>query len=305
MKKYLKGKLCGFILFSAILLEIFLLTGCGGNQTEEEPVLTWEKVDGTDRRQEEASGEEGAAGGEASKEESASGEDTAADDSGEEEAADAEVSEEEGTIARESAADAEVDFEALKKENPDIFAWLYVPGTDIDCPILQSGLADDYYESHDACGKESKKGAVYTEMANLMDMTDFNTVIHGKANGNGNFEDLYRYTDSDFFETNEEIYLYLEGNILVYEIFAAYEREDDSLIRRYNFAGAEGCEEFLKELYTREIGKQIREGWEGLTPNHFLITLTTKADETGERQFVVVAALISDAAGTINREVFK
>ena len=210
-----------------------------------------------------------------------------------------------GAIVSESAEDAKVDFDALEAENPDIFAWLYVPGTDIDCPVLQSGEADDFYITHDVSGKESEMGAVYTEMANLRDMTDFNTVIHGKADGEGHFGDLFRYADSEFFEGNELVYLYLDGNLLTYEIVAAYEREDESLIRRYNFAAAEGCNEFLKELYSREIGKQIREGWEGLNSNHFLITLTTKAEEAGSRQFVVVAALIDDAAGQINREILK
>lgn len=210
-----------------------------------------------------------------------------------------------GAIVSESAEDAKVDFDALEAEKPDIFAWLYVPGTDIDCPVLQSGEADDFYITHDASGKESEMGAVYTEMANLRDMTDFNTVIHGKADGEGHFGDLFRYADSEFFEGNELVYLYLDGNLLTYEIVAAYEREDESLIRRYNFAAAEGCNEFLQELYSREIGKQIREGWEGLNSNHFLITLTTKAEEAGSRQFVVVAALIDDAAGRINREILK
>ncbi|MDE7015577.1 MAG: hypothetical protein K2P19_13050, partial [Kineothrix sp.] len=47
-------------------------------------------------------------------------------------------SEEKNGLAHETAADGHVDFEALQQENPDIFAWLYVPGTDIDTPVLQS-----------------------------------------------------------------------------------------------------------------------------------------------------------------------
>ncbi|MCM1135503.1 MAG: class B sortase [Clostridium sp.] len=208
-------------------------------------------------------------------------------------------------VKSESAADAEVDFAALKAENPDIFAWLYVPGTDIDCPVLQSGIADDFYESHNACGEESPEGAVYIEMANMMDMTDFNTVLHGKAEGGGSFGELYRYADPDFFERNEKIYLYLEGNLLVYEIVAACEMEGESLIRKYNFTTAAGCNAFLKDLYAREIGKQVREGWEGLTSNHFLLTLTAEMEGAGGKQFIVSAALIEDAAGTINREILK
>ena len=75
-------------------------------------------------------------------------------------------------IANETAGDSRVDFGVLKSENPDIFAWLYLPGTGIDHPVLQSGEADDYYESHDAFGQENGKGALYTELANLTNMCE-------------------------------------------------------------------------------------------------------------------------------------
>lgn len=208
-------------------------------------------------------------------------------------------------LAYESAEDAEIDFAALKAENEDVFAWLHIPGTDIDYPVLQSVESDDYYESHDAFGKESDAGALYTELANLTNMCDFNTVIHGKsAKEDDIFTELYNYANPDFFEEHGEVYLYLEDNLLTYEVFAAYEREDTSLIRTYDFTYMAGCQEFLDDLYgTRDMGKNIRKDWEGVTPYHFLITLTTKKDPASDKQFVVVAALVNDAAGKIDRVV--
>lgn len=211
-------------------------------------------------------------------------------------------------LAYESAKDTVVDFEALQRENPDVFAWLYIPGTDIDYPVLQSEEADDFYETHDKFGEASEEGALYTELANLKDMCDFNTVIHGNCSedGSGLFADLYRFADPDFFEEQEYAYLYIDGNLLTYEIFAAYERENTSLIRTYDFTYIAGCQEFLDDLYgTREMGMNLRKGWEGMTPYHFLITLTTQRENTSDRQFVVVAALVGDAAGTIDRVVIE
>lgn len=201
----------------------------------------------------------------------------------------------------ESAEDAYIDFEALQAENEDVFGWLYVPGTGIDAPVLQSAEADDYYESRNVLKEIDEDGALYTELANLKNMCDFNTVIHGRKTGD--FTDLYEFADPDFFENHERAYIYIEGNVLTYEIFAAFEREDTSLIRTYNFTYASGCEEFLEEVYQKQMGKNIREGWEGITPYHFLITLTTKETTGSGRQFVVLAALVGDAAGTINRIV--
>ncbi len=208
-------------------------------------------------------------------------------------------------IAHETAADAEIDFAVLKEENEDIFAWIQIPGTEIDHPVLQSVEADDYYENHDAFGNSSENGALYTELANLKNMCDFNTVIHGKSVADEDiFAELYNYTNPDFFAEHGTVYVYLEDNLLTYEVFAAYEREDTSLIRTYDFTYMEGCQAFLDDLYgTRSMGKIVKEGWEGVTPYHFLLTLTTKKDAASDKQLVVVAALIGDAAGTIDRIV--
>ena len=210
-------------------------------------------------------------------------------------------------FAGESAADTVVDIAALQEENPDIFGWLYIPGTDIDYPVLQSEQADDYYENHDAHGVENAEGALYTELANGKNMCDFITVVHGKCSTDGRegqFSQLYRFLDRDFFEENEDAYIYLDGNLLTYRIFAAYEREDTSLIRSYDFSYLSGCQQFLDDFYKdRQMGKNFREGWEGLTPSHFLVAFTTT--KGSGKQLVVLAALVDDAAGTIRRAVIE
>ena len=212
-------------------------------------------------------------------------------------------------LAYETAEDTLVDIGALQEENPDVFGWLYIPGTDIDLPVLQNKAEDDYYESHNAYGETSNEGALYIELANRDNMCDFNTVIHGKCSEDGEegtFAQLYRFADPDFFKTHENVYLYLDRNLLTYEIFAAYEREDTSLIRTYDFTYMSGCQEFLDDLYgTRQMSMNLREGWEGMTPYHFLITLSATKGENPDNQFVVVAALTGDAAGTIDRLVYE
>lgn len=210
------------------------------------------------------------------------------------------------SIADESAEDADIDFAALKEENPDIFAWIYIPDTAIDYPVLQSDMSDTFYEDHNAYGEEDDTGAVYIELANLTSMCDFNTVLHGKTGTEeaGLFADLYRFASPDFFESHEYAYIYLDGNVLTYEIFAAYERENTSLIRTYDFTYLSGCQQFLNDLYgNRDMRMNLREGWENVSSYNYVITLTTQKEENADSQFVVTAVLIQDAAGTINRVV--
>lgn len=212
-------------------------------------------------------------------------------------------------ILAESAKDAEIDFAAVRAENPEIFGWLYIPDTSIDAPVAQSGESDDYYESHNALREADENGALYIEAANLTSMCDFNTVIHGNTaedGGSGLFADLYRFSDPDYFDSHEQMYLYLEDNVLTYEIFAAFERENTSLIRTYDFTYLSGCDQFLKDVYSiRSMNMMIRSGWEDVTPYHFLVTLTTDLGKEADRQFVVLAALIKDPAGKIDRAVME
>ncbi len=226
-----------------------------------------------------------------------------------EETAPEETKETASAILQESAQDAQVDFQALKEENPEIFAWLYIPDTSIDAPVAQSGESDEYYASHNITKENDENGALYIEAANLTSMCDFNTVIHGNTAEDGEsglFAELYQFSDPDYFDSHEQMYLYLEDNVLTYEIFAAYERENNSLIRTYDFTYLSGCDQFLKDMYSiRSMNMMIRSGWEDVTPYHFLVTLTTSRGKDSDSQFVVLAALIEDPAGTIDRAVME
>ncbi len=275
----------------AVALAAVSVTGCAGSRPEsaaEDNIVEEETADTVE------SGEAGGSG---------------IDSMPLEETAPEETKETASAILRESAQDAQVDFRALKEENPEIFAWIYIPDTSIDAPVAQSGESDEYYASHNITKENDENGALYIEAANLTSMCDFNTVIHGNTAEDGEsglFAELYQFSDPDYFDSHEQMYLYLEDNVLTYEIFAAYERENNSLIRTYDFTYLSGCDQFLKDMYgIRSMNMMIRSGWEDVTPYHFLVTLTTSRGKDSDSQFVVLAALIEDPAGTIDRAVME
>ena len=275
----------------AVALAAASVTGCAGSRPEsaaEDNIVEEETADTV---------EPGEAGG------------SGIDSMPLEETAPEETKETASAILQESAQDAQVDFRALKEENPEIFAWLYIPDTSIDAPVAQSGESDEYYASHNITKENDENGALYIEAANLTSMCDFNTVIHGNTAEDGEsglFAELYQFSDPDYFDSHEQMYLYLEDNVLTYEIFAAYERENNSLIRTYDFTYLSGCDQFLKDMYgIRSMNMMIRSGWEDVTPYHFLVTLTTSRGKDSDSQFIVLAALIEDPAGTIDRAVME
>lgn len=206
-----------------------------------------------------------------------------------------------------SAAGSHVDFDKLHKENEDIFAWLYVPDTAIDYPVCQSSMGDDaFYTDHNYLKEPDPKGAIYTECANLTNMCDFNEVLHGSSPSDGTmFSDLQKFLDRSFFEDHEYIYVYMDGNALIYYVFAAFTRRNTRLLEFYDFTYASGCQAFLDEIYeAKSMNKLVRSGWEGaVEPDNFIITLSTVNQNDPSRQTVVVGCLVGDVRGLIDREV--
>ena len=96
-----------------------------------------------------------------------------------------EVQEPEVTLEEEKA-ELPIDFEGLKEENPEIYAWIRVPDTKIDYPILQhEGEDQSYYLTRDIHGKSTQAGSIYTEYYNNKHFQDPNTIIYGHNMKNG------------------------------------------------------------------------------------------------------------------------
>ncbi|MBE5830375.1 MAG: class B sortase [Butyrivibrio sp.] len=212
----------------------------------------------------------------------------------------------EDEASKESADDSFVDFDKLRDQNEDIFAWIRVPDTNIDYPVVQSSDGDDsFYKNHNVKKEEDGHGAIYIEAANLKDMCDFNEVLHGASTSDGTmFSQLSMFLDKSFFDEHPYVYVYMDGNALIYYVFAAYTRDDTRLLEEYDFTYASGCQAFLDEIYGgRSMDKLIRQGWEDqVQPENFLITLTT-LDALSGRQLIVVGCLVGDVTGQINREM--
>ena len=139
----------------------------------------------------------------------------------------------------------------------------------------------------------------------MMNMCDFNTIIHGKDSKERDlFASLHRFEEPEFFQENEKFYLYLPDNVLTYEVFAAYYDEGSDILRRFDYTTYAGCEAYLRQVYgSREMGKQQREGWDDLTPYHFIVTLNGEVRGGEDKQYVVLGALVGDAAGKIDRVI--
>lgn len=188
-----------------------------------------------------------------------------------------------------------IDFEELWKTNEEIYAWIQIPGTDIDYPIAQRADDDAYYLNHTIEGTEGLPGSIYTEAINSKDFTDFNTVIYGHNMKNGSmFAGLHKYEDEEFFKENPYVYIYLPDKTLKYQIFAAVVFADRHIMYNFNYNTTEGRQRFLDEIMgVRTMESRFDEAVEVGTDSN-IITLATCIGSQPDNRWLVEAVLIDD-----------
>ena len=180
-----------------------------------------------------------------------------------------------------------VDFVKLKKINPDIYAWINIPGTVIDYPIVRNADDNAYYLTHTVENKKSAYGAIYTEDYNDMDFADFNTVIYGHNMKNGTmFGSLKKYRNKSFFDENREINVYMPGRIMKYRIFAAHITDDRHILLSYDFKNESVRNEYISDIFSNKNMSSLFDQEIPLTADDRIITLSTCTGKPEERYLV-------------------
>ena len=188
-----------------------------------------------------------------------------------------------------------IDFATLKKTNPDIYAWIEIPGTNVNYPIVQSAEDDSYYLNHTIDGKEGYPGSIYTEKINAKTFSDFNTVIYGHDMKDGSmFKDLHKFEDATFFEEHDKVTIYTEEEEKTYQIFAAVVYDDRHLMYSFDNENVEDRKAFLQSLKeTRSMRNQFRSDVT-VDENSHIITLSTCIGGQPDKRFLVEAVEIDE-----------
>lgn len=219
-----------------------------------------------------------------------------------------EEEEEEGEITEPEKAELPIDFEGIWEINPEIYAWIRIPDTNIDYPVLQhEGDDQSYYLTRDIYGANQQAGSIYTEYYNRKDFTDPNTILYGHNMKNGSmFHNVRYFAEKEYFDEHRELYIYLPEKILKYEIIACYEYDDRHLLASFDFSDEEVYAEYLEEIMNpRSMYAMIRESVE-LTTEDRLVTLSTcVANKPNNRrllQAVLADEIEAEYRGTVYEE---
>ena len=184
-----------------------------------------------------------------------------------------------------------IDFAAAQAMNPDVYAWIWIPGTNIDYPILQSETEDDaYYLNHTIEKKEGLPGTIYTEKYNGKNFSSPVTVVYGHNMKNGSmFADLHKYEDKAFFDANPYVYIYMPEKTLKYHVFSATPFDDRYLLGSYNFSAQTEFEEYLDELRSSINGNVNMDV--NVSQQTGIMTLSTCIADSANERFLVNATL--------------
>lgn len=203
----------------------------------------------------------------------------------------------ENAQGQEQMPDNPIDFAELKTRNPDIYAWVSIPGTKVDVPILQSTVDDNFYLDHNADGDYAIEGAAYTQRANATDFSDPVTMVYGHQVQNGSmFTTLHYFEDEDFFNEHDTMYIYAPGRILTYQIVAAYQYDDRHVLNSFDFSKPEVVQEYFDSvLDPASMLVNVRDGVE-LTADDRIVQLSTCMDVVNRdhTRYLVTGVLIDE-----------
>ncbi|MCM1065074.1 MAG: class B sortase [Eubacterium sp.] len=177
--------------------------------------------------------------------------------------------------------------------NEDMGAWLQIPGTNIDYPVMWTPRDEEYYLHRDFDGSANDNGCLILDTDSCLDPLTTNLIIHGHNMRSGAmFGTLTDYEKESFCQEHKDIILYTEECQRNYEVIAVFRsqvfRKSDKVFKFYQFFQADTQEEFddfydnIKEMSLYDTGVTAEFG------DHF-ITLSTCVYHVENGRFVVVA----------------
>lgn len=191
-----------------------------------------------------------------------------------------------------------IDFAALQKQYKDAVAWVRVPGTAIDYPVMQSApdMEEDFYLEHDPAGEAKREGSIYIQRRNRADFSDPNTILYGHNMASGRmFAALHKYKSQSFFDNNPLIYVYTPGHARAYRIYSMFTYNETHLMADFDFSSDKGFEKFLQyTLNPKSYTRLVREGVRPTAADR-VITLSTCTND-GNGRVLLVAVLEEDVA---------
>jgi sortase B len=181
------------------------------------------------------------------------------------------------------------DFAELEQKNSDTVAWLYVPGTDINMPIVKAN-DNSYYLTHDFDKNSNAMGWAFADSQNTFPTLSTNTIMYGHTYKMTTiFSKLKNVLSKKWLsdENMQRITLDTKKERLIFKVFSVYTIKETADYLQIDFDSKENYQAYLNTSLKRSIKdfKTIP------TTNNKIITLSTCYENSNQR-LIVQAKLI-------------
>ncbi len=158
-----------------------------------------------------------------------------------------------------SLSDLTVDWDGLREINSDIVAWIYIPGTPVNYPVVQGRDNEEYlHKAFDgSTGWLALAGTIFLDSNNTADFSDRNNALYGHNQYDGSmFAALGDWTNNDEFNNHRDVYLLTpEGNYRL-KTFAVVKTTGSDTIVQTKFASSSDYDNYIKDKFERSVVSQ-------------------------------------------------
>lgn len=182
------------------------------------------------------------------------------------------------------------DLAACKAANGDFIAWLKIPGTKINYPVVRTDDVD-YYLTHTFTGKQSKIGTLFSLGRTDYETPGQNIAVYGHhiTTGGGNmFQPLLSYKKQSFWEKHQTVYFDTMYDLGEYTVFAVF----NMTLGEWDVAAAGFADELAFQAFlTRAQAASLYDmGITVDTQDHVLTLITCDRSYHGkDGRFIVMA----------------
>lgn len=186
--------------------------------------------------------------------------------------------------------------EELNNKYEDVVAWLEIPDTSINYPVVQTN-DNIYYLDHTYKKTYSTRGSIFLDKDVSLQNPSDNFLIYGHRSKSGAmFEGLLQYENESFYKEHKTINFTTLKEDSEYEILAVfrskvYNKTDTNVFRYYFFINAINETEY-NDFVLNSKKASLYDTGVNASYGEQLLTLSTCAYHTEDGRFVIVAKKI-------------
>ena len=153
-----------------------------------------------------------------------------------------------------------IDFKILWEQNEDVAAWIQIPGTQINYPVVH-GEDNDYYLHHDLNGQETVAGTIFLDYEDEPDFSSQHNILYGHHMRNGSmFKDIVQFKNQEYFNEHPEVILYLPDREIHLKTLAAVVASADGIRRKTEFSSEEEFTSYIGKMTEKASASAPAEG---------------------------------------------